>query len=358
MIVNIIVFLLVLSVLVLVHEFGHFWVARRAGIGVEEFGVGYPPRIWQRKKNGIIYSINLLPLGGFVRLKGEFGDSKDPAAFNQASVWKRIMVVVAGVVMNLLFAWVVLFIAFMVGFSPLTQDVATYPGAHLVHAEVLVMDVMPNTPAATAALQSGDIIRQMGSTPIQRAIDVQQYTSSHRGAAVVVNLERNGVNQSLTVTLNGPEKSPLGISLGESQVVRLPVWQSIRAASKEVVAIFSMICTSLWTLVKGLFVSGHVANANDVAGPVGIYRITAMAASVGPMAVVSLLILFSINLAIINILPFPALDGGRLFFLLIEAVRGKRVIRENIESAITTFGFFLLLLLVILLTYHDLVRVG
>jgi len=358
MIVNIIVFIIVLSVLVLAHELGHFWVARWAGIAVEEFGIGYPPRIWQRKRGGIIYSINLLPLGGFVRLKGEFGDSDAAGAFNRASVWKRIAVVVAGVVMNVVLAWVILFGAFLVGFSPLTQDVTTYPGAKLTQSDVIVMDVMPGTPAATAGLQAGDRVKQIDTVTVARAADLSQFTSTHQGAAVVVSLERDGVGQQLNLKLDGPAESPLGIALGEAVVVRLPFWQSIRAATNEVVSIFGSIWGALGDLARGLFSAGGSELAGDVAGPVGIYRITALAASIGPMAVVSLLILFSINLAIINILPFPALDGGRLLFLLIEAVRGKRIIHERVEAAINTFGFILLLLVIILLTYRDLVRVG
>lgn len=358
MIVNIIVFVVVLSILVLVHELGHFWVARWCGIGVEEFGIGYPPRIWHRKKQGIIYSINLLPLGGFVRLKGEFGDSKDASAFNYAPVWKRIAVVVAGVIMNILLAWVVLFGAFMVGFSPLTQDVTAYPGAELRYSAVQIMNVAPSTPAQAAGLQLGDVIVQLDDVLIKRATDVQQFTTSHRDQAVTVTVQRDSVEQSIPLTLNGPAESPLGVSLGESAVVRLPFWQALRAATNEVVSIFTSICVALWDLVTGLFSSGESAVVGEVAGPVGIYRITALAASIGPAAVLSLLVLFSINLAIINILPFPALDGGRLLFLLIEAARGKRVITEKIEAIITAFGFMLLLLLIILLTYHDLVRVG
>lgn len=358
MIVNIIVFIIVLSVLVLAHELGHFWVARWSGIAIEEFGVGYPPRIWHRKRGGIIYSLNLLPLGGFVRLKGEFGDSADPTAFNHAGVWKRIAVVVAGVGMNLLLAWAVLLIAYNIGFSPMTQDETAYPGARLLHGEVLAIDILPNTPAATAAVQAGDVIRQIDSTPISRAAELQQYTSSHRDQTVVLTLEQAGATRKVSVKLNGPTGSPLGVSLGESAVVRLPFWQSVRAASKEVVGIFGSICTALKDLVRGLFVSGATSTINEVAGPVGIYRITALAASIGPMAVISLLVLFSINLAIINILPLPALDGGRLLLLLIEAMRGKRVITEKIEAVITTFGFMLLMLVIILLTYHDLVKVG
>lgn len=358
MIVNIIVFIVVLSVLVLAHELGHFWVARWSGIAVEEFGIGYPPRIWHRKRGGVVYSINLLPLGGFVRLKGEFGDSDAKGAFNQASVWKRIAVVVAGVIMNILLAWVILFAAFLIGFSPLTQDVSSYPGATLLHGEVVVMDVVPNTPAAAAGIQSGDSIRQINVAEVSRAADIQQFTASHRGDNVRLTLDRQGTIQQIDVTLNGPVESPLGVSLGESTVIRLPLWQSVRAATNEVRSIFTSICGALWNLAKGLFGAGGLTASGDVTGPVGIYRITAVAASVGPMAVVSLLILFSINLAIINILPFPALDGGRLLLLLVEAARGKRIIHERVEAAINTFGFILLLLVIILLTYHDLVRIG
>ena len=358
MIVNIIVFLIVLSVLVLAHELGHYWVARWCGIAIEEFGVGYPPRIWHKIRNGITYSINALPLGGFVRLKGEFGNSSDVAAFNKAPVFKRILVVIAGVVMNVLLAWVVLIGAYLVGFSPLTQDVASYPGAHVVQSSVVVMDVVPGTPADQAGITTGDEVVQMGDTTITRATQVQQFTGTHKGVTTDVVVRREGDTATIPVTLNGPDDSPLGIALGEATVVRLSLWQSIRAATHEVISIFVSICSALWELVRGLFTTGSSPLASEVSGPVGIYRITALAASVGPMAVVSLLVLFSINLAIINILPFPALDGGRLLLLLIEAVRGKRVITEKMEAAITTFGFILLLLVIILLTYHDLVRVG
>lgn len=356
MIINILVFILVLGILVLAHELGHFVVARWCGIAVEEFGVGYPPRLWSKKRRGTIYSINALPLGGFVRLKGEFTESEDKAAFNLASVWARIAVVIAGVVMNILLAWAILAVAFMIGFTPFTKDLTTYPGAKVVSSDVLVASVLDNTPAATVGLQAGDLVRQIGDKKVVRAADISTYTAEHKQQDVVIVIDRSGETKQLTVKLNGPDSSPLGIALGEGVVVRLSFWQSIRAATNEVVGITSAIGKSLWGLVRDLFSTGQVKG--DVSGPVGIYRVTAAAASAGPAAVVSLLVLFSINLAIINILPFPALDGGRFLFLVIEAVRGKRVISEKIESVITSIGFILLLLLIILLTYRDLFRVG
>jgi len=358
MIVNIIVFLFVLGLLILVHELGHFLAAKMVGIKVEEFGIGFAPRLWSFKKGDTVYSINWIPFGGFVKLKGMFdeGEQRSADSFAHASVWARMLVVVSGVLMNLALAWVLLFGGYLVGFSPATQDLASYRGAQVVKEEVVLAGLVEGLPAAQAGLEAGDIFVSVDNQPVKRITDLQQLTQNRASQQVEITVNRIGEVKQFSVSLSGPTDAPLGVELYSSSVIKLPFLSAIKGATMETYGLTKAIFTVFVDIIKDLFSQGEVPEG--VSGPVGIYRATSMAAQVGLTALLSLVILLTINLAIINILPFPALDGGYLFFLVLEAVFGRKIIKNKVEAFLTTFGFMFLILILIIMTYRDFAQVG
>lgn len=352
---NTLLFLAVLVVLILVHELGHFLAARVVGIRVDEFGLGFPPRLWSKKRGDTIYSLNALPLGGFVRLAGEFGTGQkpEPGSFMAASVWRRIFVVCAGVLMNLALAVVLLWGGLMKGLPPITQDLSTYPGAVVNEKAVEVRGVVDNSAAAKAGLQAGDILLSAtDQATFSDLADFQSYTKNKAGQTVEIQLDRQGSQITLPVTL-GSGDAPLGVEITSDWQVRLPFWSAGRGAFVEVWGMISGIGRTLWSLVSA---PRNNPIVDDLSGPIGIYQATTAAAQMGFEAVLVIVVLLSVNLAVINILPIPALDGGRLLFLLIEAVARRRVVREEFEAAASSIGFVLLIGLLVLLTARDILR--
>lgn len=329
--------------------------ARLVGIKVDEFGLGFPPRIWAKKRGDTIYSINALPLGGFVKLAGEFGDaeSAEPGSFMAATVWRRIVVTIAGVIMNFFLAWVIFGVGYQFGLPSVTQDLSTYQGAVVNESDIQVGRVLDNSAAAQAGLQSGDrLLAASGQDGFTTAANFQAYTKGHAGQAVDLTIERDGQSRTVSLVL-GNSDAPLGIEVVANSVVKLPFWSAWRAATAEVGGITASMGQTLWRLVSAPRNSGV---ADDLSGPVGIYQATKSATQAGGGILVVLIALLSVNLAVINILPIPALDGGRLVFLLIEAVARRRVVREEIEGWVNTIGFVLLIGLIILLTARDIIR--
>lgn len=360
MLLTLIVFLLILSVLVLVHEFGHFFAAKKLGIRVEEFGIGLPPRIFGIKLGETVYSVNYLPIGGFVRLYGEEGlagkdsDAKtvQKRAFFKRPVWQRSLVIVAGVLMNFLLAVVVISYLF-------TQGVMV--PVNRVHIEKVISD----TPAAIVGLKEGDIIKnikfqtansQYQIIDIKTGDQLSKTTKDYLGKDIILVIERNGkiLELGLVPRLDYPQdQGPMGIVISNYEEKRYSLSQAPIMGLKE-----SLVLS--WELAKGI---GNTLwkmimlkpVSKDVAGPIGIAQMTGEAIKFGENAVLEMLGLLSLNLAIINILPFPALDGGRLLFVVIEGATGKKV-KTNWERYIHQFGMAILLFLVILVTINDLMR--
>ena len=365
MILSLITFILVLGILVLVHEFGHFIVAKWSGMRVDEFAIGFPPYIIGIKKGETLYAINALPLGGYVRIHGENPEADaadpDPRSFQSRSIWARIAVIVAGVFMNLLFAFVVLTIAFSVGFSSVAQDLTTVPGATVLHNRVIVLPEK-SSPADQAGLKEGDVVTAVTNLTtnevknISVAQDLQTEVKDLQAANqlnVKVDYTRDGAADSKTVALaaTGPG---LGVQLYQDALVRVPVWRAPGIAIKEV----GFIANVTWQALKGfgtqLFGHGHLDQS--VSGPIGIYQATASATHEGFAAVVFLMVALSINLALLNILPIPALDGGKLLFIILGAIFSRKVITNRLESIVTATGFSLVILLIIVLSVRDLTR--
>jgi regulator of sigma E protease len=342
----ILVFLAILGVLIFVHEYGHFWAAKRMGVKVLEFGFGFPPKIASWKRGETKYSVNALPFGGFVRLFGEDHRETGTGSFRSVPVGRRLAIVLAGVFMNLILAILILTVGFSVGTTPLVSDPASLGG--IDQKQVVILDVLPDSVADQAGLRSGDVLLGFDS-----AEEIQRFTRSHRGETVTLRVDGTR-DQGLTVTLGDAPDAPLGVHVTSVSIVKLPLHRAFLAAVRETGSVIQYIAR----FVVGFFtnLSTRQEISEQAVGPVGIYFITEKAVEFGATYVLQLVALLSINLAVINILPFPALDGGRAFFLAAEGIFGKGVLQPRYEGIIHTLGFAILVTLLLVLTYRDIVR--
>jgi len=357
-------FILILVVLILVHEFGHFVVAKLFKIRVEEFGIFFPPRLFGKKFGETTYTLNALPFGGFVKIYGENTEEADPNLLTdpRSFVHKprvvQAAVIVAGILFNILFAWFALSVGYMIGM----QSSAQHTGIGQVqNAQTTILNVLPGSPAEKAGVRSGDILRviQTGNEMLPEYAptkDVQAFIAAHENESMILTVRRG--EQPLNFLAKPEEgvldgRKALGIELDDVGVLRLnPALALVQGA----------IATKQMTIATaqglGAFFSSIVlgtANFASVAGPIGIVSIGAGAVSDGIVNTIILTALISINLAIINLIPIPGLDGGRLLFILIEGVRGKPI-SEKSTTRFTIIGFALLATLMIVISYHDIVR--
>ena len=362
---SIIVFILLLGVLVFVHELGHFVVAKWTGMRVDEFALGFPPRLFGVKRGDTTYAINALPLGGYVRIHGEGADADqepDERAFPNRPIWTRIVTIIAGVFMNLLFAFLVLTIAFSIGFYAPDPGLATSPGATLLSSQVMISGIQKDSPADRAGLQPGDIVQSVKAGDLSEAKtlttlqELQTYTKQEQNRGedqLQINYQRDGQDGQVTATIN-KTGAALGVYIDAMSVVRLPIWRSAVVAVQEIWAIITLTWQALGQFVHTLFY--HAKLDGTVSGPVGIYQAASSATRTGAMAVIFLAVELSVNLALLNILPFPPLDGGKLFFLLVELMFRRRVIRHEIEAGITYAGVAILFCLIVAVSINDIIH--
>lgn len=354
MIGSILIFLLVLSVLILVHELGHFFAAKRAGIWVEEFGFGLPPRLIGKKIGETIYSLNWLPFGGFNRLHGEMSDEgvTDPKrSFLGKSKKARTFVIIAGVIMNFILA--IVCFAIVYSSTGIPRDTK----------KLSVIDVTAGSPAQTAGIIVGDVITKVNNNSISSSDDFIAKTSALKGKKTTFEINRtvNGkvsdVKVSLTPRLNPPAgEGPLGITITTMEIYYPPVWQrpfyGIYYGGRDAIFWGESILTGLWGIIAGAI---HGQAPQGVSGPIGIYAVTTEAAKGGILTLINFVGILSLNLGILNILPFPALDGGRLLFIGIEAITKKKV-PQKVEGTINEIGMIILLTLLLIITIGDVRR--
>lgn len=351
MISSIIIFLIVLSILVLVHELGHFIMARRAGIWVEEFGFGLPPRVIGKKIGETIYSINLLPFGGFVKLHGE-NDEDEVVKKDRAFLYKdkktRVGIITAGVIMNFLLA----IFAFSIVYS--------FSGIPKETENVKVVGVSQGSPSQIGGVLVGDIVRSIDKEKVASVSQFVSAVETKKGKRTEIGIERDGkvIKVTMTPRATPPEgEGPLGVTISLTEIYYPPVWQrpfyGVYYGFKEALYWSKTVVFGFANIIKEL--AGGVV-PKDIAGPVGIFAVTSEAAKFGILALINFVGILSVNLAILNILPFPALDGGRLLFIGIETVLGRKVL-PKIEATIHTVGMILLLLLILAITTHDIQRI-
>ncbi len=361
--ITVLIFILVLSLLVILHELGHFVAARRAGITVEEFGLGLPPRIWGRKKGKTIYSINLLPFGGFVRLVGE--DPEDHKAHQSDSFYvktipQRMRVVVAGVAVNFAIA-VLLFYAILIAtgfkFSLPLLDEHHFHFANQSN-EAIILQTAPGTPAEVAHVGSGEKIVSVGGTKIE---SIDQFQKLIQNASSEINLETASADGTTHNYMLKPKEEGgrkiIGVSLGEVANVEYstPAQKAFSGFTHSFnILDYSLSLTSKF--VKSSFATKNFAPLSEsVSGPVGIAQLTGQAVSLGWVSTMQFIALLSLNLAFLNVLPIPALDGGRFFFLILEAIT-RRKLYPKIEKYAHAVGFVVLLGLIALITFNDIAK--
>lgn len=362
---NIIIFFIILLVLVLVHEFGHFFTAKKFGIRVDEFGFGFPPKIFGKKYGETEYSLNLLPIGGFVKIFGENPDDENTngpdreRSFVHKAKWKQAIVLFAGVFMNFVLAWILFSIGFMSG---LPTSVGSEPaGYKLSNVNLVVVSVAPKSPAEMGGLKSGDKILSVKSGS---DIIIDKPTPEILKAFIVshpkgIEIEyTRGKDKNINLVNVIPEikeagKPLIGISMDMIGTAKLPFFIALKEG---------MVLT--WFVTKGTVVGLYTliidslrgqGSLESVTGPVGMVGIVGDAYQFGFVYLLSFAALISVNLAIINLLPFPALDGGRLFFLLIEKIKGSRI-NPKFANTANMIGFGILILLMVVVTFHDVVK--
>src|SRR3989344_3961915 len=361
MLITLIIFFVILLALVLSHEAGHFFSALFFGIKVEEFGFGIPPRMFGvRSKKGILYSFNWLPLGGFVKITGEEGgETSDPTNFSAKPAWIRAVALASGIAMNLFLAYFVFSIITGLGTYEAIgdADAAKYPDA-----KVTIIQVLQSSPAGEAELLEGDqILNAVSSsdsiTP-KNIEEIQKFIADHKGKELLLMIKRNGDEFTKIVTprANPPEgEGPMGVALALLHIKKTPWYLTPVDGAKLTWSPTSATSEGFGSLIKSIFVKEGRKDL-QVAGPVGIFNLTASARSMGITTLLTFLALLSINLAIINVLPIPGLDGGRLFFVIIEAIRGKRISLQA-SSWIHGVGLAILIILMLAITFHDLSKI-
>lgn len=366
---TVIIFIAILGLLVLVHEAGHFFVARKNGVKVEEFGFGIPPRmfgVWRdaerkwhfltkidenNKPPETIYSINWLPIGGFVKIKGEDGEATGPDSFSQKKLWQRAIIVVAGVTMNFLLTIILLAIGFGLGI-PTALDGQTPSNATIRDRHIEITTVLKSSPAAKAELKAGDTIQMIDGQTFAN-LEAARIYIKESAKPLAIEIKRDNETLTKIVTTAFLEETGhrgLGVGLLETGLVSYPWYLAAWKGVTETFRMFGEIIKSFYHVFKNIF-AGRGVSA-DLSGPVGIAVLTGRAARLGFIYLLQLAAMLSLNLAFINAMPFPALDGGRLLFFAIEAITGKPVKKER-EHLAHTIGFFILLGLIALVTFRD-----
>ncbi len=359
---SILIFIAVIVALIVVHEFGHFVVAKLSGMRVDEFGLGYPPRALTVATAGeTAYTLNWLPFGGFVKIYGEDGEGADPRAFSKRPRILQALVLVAGIAMNLLFAYVLITGALITG-TPRALDESEL--AHARNMELMVANVLPGTPASLAGLLAGDSILSAKTAGAEwRAADPKSFSAfiaSSKGSEVILQITRNGSEEIITATpreglaASDPSRFALGVEVATIGVIPLSFGSALVEGASLTWSATKMTAVGLGHFFYSILTLS--ADLSQVSGPVGIAGAVGSASSQGFGNLLSIMAIISINLALINLIPIPALDGGRLFFVIIESII-RRPIKASIANSINMVGFAFLVLLMVVVTAHDIFKI-
>jgi regulator of sigma E protease len=417
MILTTVIFLLVLSLLVFAHELGHFWTAKRFKVGAPEFGFGFPPRVFgfqlirgqrlkkisetesidvkiERDENGMliekitdekreidvvvptsrwrfirgnreltaedeaygtVYSLNWIPLGGFVKIKGQ--DGEEPAerdSFSGRPIYQRFLILFAGVFMNIILAMALLSAGFMIGLPQNTENVQ--PGGTMEAKKVQIMEVIVGSPAEQAGIKVGDQVVSINGQTMSSEEDMQKFLGDKAGQEVTLQIKRYSEPQEIKVTpqvLAETNRGGIGVLLTASAIVHYPWYQALWEGSKTAILLLWAIIVAFYDLIRNLIGGNAVEGA--VAGPVGIATLTGQVARMGFTYLLQFTALLSLNLAVINFLPIPALDGGRALFLLFEKIKGRPV-KKELENVLHNIFFILLILLIVWVTIKDVLK--
>ena len=357
---TILIFFIILFALVLVHEFGHFIVAKKNGIRVDEFGFGFPPRLFSFKKGETTYSINALPFGGFVKIFGESpqeGDSVSPDASRSLVAKPKIIqasVLLAGIFFNLLLAWVLLSGAFVSGL-PVASESKYFENA--IGKNLVVLSILKNSPAESSGFLSGDKIISISDnkeTLTMSSIEsFQNFISLHPNQEITLSVNRGGELKDIKVAprenLVG-ERAGIGVSIDFVGLAKLPIHKATVAGF---VGMWDGFIGTVKAIAGLIFDSFRLkADLSNIAGPVGLVHMVGDAYKFGFSYLLFFTAMISISLAVINLVPFPALDGGRVLFLIIEKIKGSPI-KPKIANMVNAIGFLLLIILMLVVTYND-----
>jgi regulator of sigma E protease len=361
---TIILFLVVLAVLIFVHELGHFLVAKKSGIRVDEFAVGFPPKIFSWIRGETKYSINLIPFGGYVKIFGENPDDESISGVDSArsfvnvSKWKQVAVLIAGIAFNVIFAWILLSVSFMFGSLIPVGDSADGYAKYITDSHVVITGTTPDSPALKAGLAKGDrIISVEGVSGADLNTDkIRSLIETNTDGTIDFNYERSGKNLMANIvpeTLSGENRKVIGIYMENVGVVRLNPLLAFWEGAKLTVRSTGEVIVGLGKFI-GLSLRGQ-GDLSQVSGPVGIVGMVGDAADFGLAYFLGFVAFISLNLAAINLVPFPALDGGRILFVIIEAVI-RRPIKPKVANIVNSVGFLILIALMIFITYRDILK--
>ena len=361
---TILIFLAVLVVLILVHEWGHFITAKWTGMRVDEFGIGFPPKLFSWRKGETVYSLNALPIGGFVKILGENGDgdgevlsvADQARTFSARPKWAQAVVLVAGVTMNILLAWAVLVAILMIG-----TDVRVGTDSVAPDASLLILGVVPGSPAADLPLKAAILKISHGEEVLIAPTpeSFREFVKAGDGTPVTITYRAGEVDEVVTITPErgidaaNPDIAILGVDTGYLENQRYAFGPAIVEGTKQAAYMLKAITVGLVTLLGNAIVGN--ADFSQVTGPVGIVEHVGAAAAFGFTSLLYFTAVISLNLAVINLLPVPALDGGRLVFVAIEAIT-KRPINPVWAGRLNLLGFAALMLLMVIVTYNDIVK--
>lgn len=371
---GVVVGVIVLTVLVVLHELGHAIAARRADVEVKEFGIGFPPRAWARKlKNGTLFTLNWLPIGGFVRLKGEYDSAKGNNTYGSRTFWQKTKILLAGVAMNWLTAIVLFTFAALIGLPKLLPNQFTMPGdTQYDRTPVKVLFVAKDSPAEKAGLMPGDEILIIDNTVVNTSDELAKLTEKYKGQTVELTYERNGQQQTDDVSLNAEAekgKGYLGVSSGQAESIRatwsapiVGIATTAQFTAETYSALGSLVGNTVNAIIQKLSFNTAVQKdadkalaeaGNSVTGPLGIFgSLFPNAIKAGVPGVLTLAAVISLSLAVMNSLPIPALDGGRWTVTALFKV-GKKKLTKEMEEKIHGTGMLVLLGLIVLITFLD-----
>ena len=357
MFLTIIIIFFTLVILLVLHEFGHFIIAKKLGVKVEEFGLGYPPRLIGKKFGETLYSINLLPFGAFVKITGEEEKVKDSRSFSERSIWQRALIILGGVISF----WLIAFLIFtlVAGTWGLLEAVSD---DFVGEAQVQIIGVFSDSPAEIAGLKPGDIIlkaesEETGILEINKVKELQGFVNSQKGREIILTLKRGKeiLDLKLVPRISPPEEEgPLGVGLARVSHFKYP-WYEAPGKGAIVTGEKTVQIPMVLASIFQKFLRGEKIEGVELVGPIGIGNLMADFLKLGVDNFLMFIAMISVWLALFNLLPIPALDGGKILFLVIEGIQGRPV-RQEIEQKITAFFFFFLILLMVFVTIKDIIR--
>lgn len=344
--------------LMTLHELGHFLIAKRLGVRVEEFGIGYPPRLFGVQRGETRYSLNLLPFGAFVRLAGEDEESNDSKSYRKQPLWGKAMILLGGVVAFWAIAWI--FYSVLAGTSGIAMAISDDAAPTHGTARVQILAVAPDSPAGRSGLLPGDVILSLGAkNEVSTVKGVQEEINASRGKELTLLVARGDKEYLVTFAprLTPPRsEGPAGIMLARVQQARYPWYLAPLKGAQTVWEVTAGVVKGLGAMLKALIVDRDALKGVEVQGPVGITRTLSLSFAQGVSPFLSLLSLIAVYLAVFNLIPLPVTDGGKLLLLCVQGVTGK-TLPVSTEQKMNTAIFALLIFLMIWVTIKDIIRI-